>query len=326
MERSTPSLRRQLAFLKLAFLWSTIHAVDSSKIDLNLLQSLEALLAEQNVSRAAKRLGLSQPALSAQLARLRTVFDDKLLVPARRGMTPTAKALELQEPLRAALDQLRGVVTAKRAFDPLKARLTVRIAASDYVQIAVLLELAIQLRRSAPGVRLAIRSLDVPTLEAQMERGDVDIAVLTPELAPASLRRLLLFDERYVAVVRRDHPTVRKHLTLDQFTRLEQVIVSPLGGGFTTPVDAALSGHEKKRSVVLSASSFLFVLETVQRSDMLALVPARLVRDRTDCLRILEPPLPVKGFKILMTWHDRNHDHAGHRWVRQAMFELATGR
>lgn len=296
--------------------------MDTSRIDLNLLQALEALLAERNVTRAAKRLGLSQPALSAQLARLRLFFDDTLLIPARRGMTPTAKALELQEPLRAALERLRGVVTAKRAFDPQTARSTVRIAASDYVQVAVLLDFTLALRRSAPGVRIAIRTLDLPTLAMQMERGDVDIALMTPELAPGSLRRLPLFDERYVAVVRRDHPAVRKSLTFEQFVRLEHVIVSPLGGGFTTPVDVALSARtQKKRDVVLSAASFLFVLETIRRSDMIALVPSRLVRQSDDHVRIFEPPLPVKGFKILMTWHDRNHDHVAQRWVRQALFE-----
>lgn len=293
--------------------------MDTSRIDLNLLQALEALLAERNVTRAAKRLGLSQPALSAQLARLRTLFSDALLVPGRRGMTPTARALELQEPLREALDRLRHVVTDNRAFDPSKARLTVRIAASDYAQVAVLLDFALTLRRSAPSVRMAIRNLDVPALEAQMERGDVDIALLTPELAPGPLWRMPLFDERYVAVVRRDHPAVRKRLTLEQFVRLEHVIVSPLGGGFTTPLDAALSMRAKKRDVVLSAASFLFVLETIERSNMLALVPGRLVRDREDRLRILEPPLPVKGFKILMTWHDRTHHHPGYRWVREAL-------
>ncbi len=323
---SNRSLHRRGIFAKLESFWPTIHAVDTSRIDLNLLESLEALLAERNVTRAARRLGLSQPALSAQLARLRTFFDDALLIPGRRGMTPTAKALELQEPLRAALDRLRGVVTANRSFDPLRARLTVRIAASDYVQVAVLLELALALRRSAPGVRIAIRSLDVPALEAQMERGDVDLAVLTPELAPGALRRLPLFEERYVAVVRRGHPTLRRRLTLEQFARLEHVIVSPLGGGFTTPVDALLSARARKRSVVLSASSFLFVLETIRRSDMLALVPARLIGQSEGGVCVFEPPLPVKGFKIVMAWHDRTHDHAGHRWVRTALSESVSPR
>lgn len=312
--------------MKLDLLWTIIHPVDTSRLDLDLLQALEVLLAERNVTRAAARLGLSQPALSAQLARLRTMFGDALLVPGRRGMAPTAKALELQEPLRAALDQVRAVVTARRSFDPTKARMTVHVAASDYVQSAVLLDLALALRRDAPGLRLAIRALDVPALVSAMERGDVDVAVLTTDLVPPSLRRRPLFDERYVAVARKDHPIVRGRLGLDRFAKLEHVMVSPLGGGFRSPVDGALAALGRKRDVVLSAASFLFVLEAIERSDMVALVPSRLVRDRGDRLRTFEPPLPVPGFSIVMAWHDRNHDHAGHRWVRQALADVVSAR
>jgi hypothetical protein len=118
--------------------------VDTSAIDLNLPVALDALLAERNVTRAAARLRLSQPALSARLARLRAAFGDPLLVPAARGMTLTTKALELEAPLRAALAQVRGVVTAARGFDPRKDALTLHIAASDYTQTAVLLDFTLR--------------------------------------------------------------------------------------------------------------------------------------------------------------------------------------
>src|ERR1700722_15918702 len=116
-----------------------IHSMDTSKVDLNLLVTLEALLAEQNVTKAAARLNLSQPAVSAQLNRLRDVFEDPLLVPAHRGMTPTAKALELLAPLRQALDQLRTPLASHGSFSPGRATLTVTIACTDYIQAAVVL-------------------------------------------------------------------------------------------------------------------------------------------------------------------------------------------
>ena len=162
--------------------------MDSKRLDLNLLVTLEALLVEQNVTKAAARLHLSQPAVSAQLSRLRDVFDDPLLIPAQRRMTPTAKAIELLDPLRQALDQVRATVATHRNFDPAKARLTVAIACTDYLQAAVVKPLVAELRTSAPGVRVALRNLDIAQLEAQMAGGDVDLALMTPQAAPPSLR------------------------------------------------------------------------------------------------------------------------------------------
>jgi DNA-binding transcriptional LysR family regulator len=169
---------------------------------------------EQNVTKAAARLHLSQPAVSAQLSRLRDVFDDPLLIPAQRGMTPTAKAVELLDPLRQALDQVRATVAMHRNFDPAKATLTVAIACTDYLQAAVIKPLMVDLRTRAPGVRVALRHLDTPQLEAQMARGDVHLALMTPQAAPPGLRTRHLFDEPYVLIGRRDHPQLRDGLTV----------------------------------------------------------------------------------------------------------------
>jgi len=298
--------------------------MDTTRLDLNLLVTLEALLAERNVTKAAARLALSQPAVSAQLARLRGVFDDPLLLPAQRGMTPTAKALELHEPLRQALDQVRAAVATHRTFDPATARATIAIAASDYLQAAVLQPLVLDLRRRAPGVRVALRNIDALQLEDQMARGAVDLALLTPDAAPKSLRSRKLFDERYVLIARLNHPTVRKRLSTEQFAALEHVVVSPRGGGFTTGVDTALAAMGHKRSVVLSAASFLFVPEIVAHSDFVALVPRRLVQDRADRLQVVECPFPVTGFSISLLWHERNHGHAAQRWVRESLIEATA--
>lgn len=296
--------------------------MDTRRLDLNLLVTLEALLAEQNVTKAAARLHLSQPAVSAQLSRLRDLFGDALLIPSQRGMTPTAKALELLAPLRQALDHVRSTVVAQ-AFDPATAELTVTIACTDYLQAAVVLPLVIALRARAPAVRVALRHLDLSQLEAQMARGDVDLALMTPSAAPPTLRTRHLFDERYVLIGRRKHPHLRKAMTVAAFADLEHVIVSLRGGEFDTAVDdtLALLGHRRK--VVLSAASFLSVPEIVARSNLVALVPQRLVRGRTDQLRSIEPPLPVEGFAVGMVWHERNHGHSGQRWFREALLASA---
>jgi DNA-binding transcriptional LysR family regulator len=305
-------------------LLDTIHAMYSKRLDLNLLVTLEALLVEQNVTRAAARLHLSQPAVSAQLNRLRALFNDPLLIPAQRGMTPTAKAIELLSPLRQALDQLRATVIVQGDFNPAKARLTVAIACTDYAQTAVIEPLVIELRPKAPGVRIAVRNLDLPHLETQMARGDVDLALLRPQDSPPSLRTRHLFDERYVLIGRRNHGRLRRGLTVEEFAKLEHVVVSLRGGEFATPVDKALAMLGHKRNVVLSAASFLSVPEIVSKSNFVALVPERLVANRTDKLKVVDCPLPVEGFAIGMVWHERSHGHGGHRWMRNLIASLVS--
>jgi DNA-binding transcriptional LysR family regulator len=302
--------------------WGSIQKMDIGRIDFNLLATLETLLRERSVSRAAMRLHLSQPALSAQLARLRTLFGDPLFIPSHRGMTPTPLALQLQPALAAALAQLRQVVVQARAFDPLRDSFTARIAASDYAQAALLLDWTLALRAQAPGLRLALRDIDPARLAAQLEAGDVDLAVLTPEGIAASLRSRPLFEENYVFIARRGHPALRRTLDLARFCALEHVMVSPRGGGFATPVDALLDAQGLQRRVVLSASTFQSVPDLVERSDLVALVPARIVAQRGR-LRVLAPPLPVPGFAMHMAWHDRSHGDAAQRWVRERLLDFA---
>lgn len=296
--------------------------MDGSSLDFNLLAAFEVLLAERNVTRAAARLHLSQPALSARLNRLRELLGDPLLLPARRGMIPTDRALALEQPLREALERLRAVVAERAPFDPARATLTVAIAATDYIQQVLLLPLILALRREAPGLRIAWRALDVPRLAEQMERGEVDLAILIPETAPARLQARKLFDETYVCIARRGHPEFRRKLDLDRFVALDHVMVSPRGGGFAGPTDEALALHGRARRVVLSIPSFLMVPEIVARSDLVALVPERLVRNRTESLILCEPPLFVPGFAIGMLWHDRNGLPPAQRWLRERLASL----
>ncbi|SEL07156.1 transcriptional regulator, LysR family [Roseateles sp. YR242] len=313
--------------------------MDTSRLDLNLLVTLEALLVERNVTRAAARLHLSQPAVSAQLNRLRDLFDDPLLLPAQRGMTPTAKALDLLGPLRASLDQVRGAVAANLDFDPATADLTLTIAASDYMQTALVQPLVLRLLQRAPGVRVAVRHMDPHQIDGQLARGDVDVGFLMPSEAPASARLRHLFHERYVLIARRGHPELQGQgqgktrgkdkdkcsLTPRRFASLAQVMVSPAGGAFTSPVDHVLAAHGLQRRVVLSAASFLFVPGIVARSDLVALVPERLVKGRAAGLQVLACPLPIEGFEMAMVWHERNHGHLAQRWLRDEILAVAAG-
>lgn len=293
--------------------------MDTRRLDLNLLLALDALLMESNVTRAARRLHLSQPALSARLRRLRSIFRDPLLVPAQKGMIPTQRALELREPLREALEKLYTVIAERTPFDPAQADLVINIAGSDYVQCVLLRPLMAALKRQAPQMRCAWRQLNPPALFDQMERTEIDLAIMTVNTAPAQLRSRTLFSERYVFIARRNHPRIRRSVDLDTFVELEHVVVSPRGGGFSGPTDAVLRSRHRSRRVALSVATFLIVPEIVAQSDLVAVVPERLVGNHADRLLVREPPVPIAGFTMGMVWHERTTAHPAHRWFRETL-------
>jgi DNA-binding transcriptional LysR family regulator len=302
----------------------TIHSMDTTRMDLNLLVSLDVLLAERNVTKAAARLGLSQPALSAQLNRLRDLFEDPLLVPAHRGMIPTAKAIELLGPLRASLDQLRSTLQSHDSFVPRTAGLTVALACTDYVEATVVTPLILALREQAPKVRLAVHRLNPTRLAGQLADGDVDLAIATPDPSQPTLRTRHLFDETYVLIGRDGHPRIRDGETPEGFAGLEQVMVSPSGGSFLTSVDALLEALGFQRKVVASAASFLVIPGIVATSDLVALAPRRLLQTRLPPLDVVEVAWLSEQFEVAMLWHERCHQHQGHRWIRDLVHNLTA--
>jgi len=203
------------------------------RLDLNLLVTLDVLLAEHNVTRAAERLNFSQPSISVHLAKLRDIFGDPLLLPGPRGMRPTARADELREPLREALEALERAVAPASAFDPAQATNTWKVAASDYGESTVILSALVGLRTQAPGSRLAVLDLSPQHLVKQAEQGVIDLALHTSEDAPLELHRRALFTERYMLAGRAGHPKLQCKPTREQFCELEHVLVSPEGGGFS---------------------------------------------------------------------------------------------
>jgi DNA-binding transcriptional LysR family regulator len=290
--------------------------INLRRLDLNLLVTLDVLLAEHNVTRAAQRLHFSQPSISVHLAKLRDIFGDPLLLPGPRGMRPTARAEELREPLRLALEALGRAVSPATPFDPAEATQTWRIAASDYGESTILLPALKGLRAAAPGTRLAAVELRPPQLARQAEQGDLDLALHTTQGAPPGLHRRPLFAERYVLAGRAGHPRLKRKPTLAQFCALDHAIVSPNGSGFSGPTDEALAQVGLGRRVVLSVPHFLFLMEALASTDLVAMLPSRLVRD-SKILRMVEPPLEVAGYEMSMLWHERSHRDPAHQWLRE---------
>jgi len=294
-----------------------------SSLDLNLLRTLNVLLAEQNVSKSADRLHLSQPSVSVQLAKLREIFKDPLLLPGPRGMRPTARADSLREPLSNALDALSRVISPSQAFDPASASVTWKVAATDYSEDTVLLPALHALREQAPGTRLSVVQLASRTLAKQCEVGEIDLAFHTADEAPEGLHQRSLFTEKYVLVSRPGHPRLKRRMTLAQFCRLDHVIVSPDGGGFAGVTDVALARLNMQRRVVLSVPHFTFVRDVVLRTDLVALLPSRLVGTSTELL-VLPPPIEIPGYEMLMLWHERSHRDPSHRWLRELIGSATT--
>ncbi|EIC83277.1 LysR family transcriptional regulator [Serratia sp. M24T3] len=286
-----------------------------ANMDLNLLLTLDALLTEHNVTRAAQRLHLSQPSVSVQLAKLRDIFNDPLLLPGPRGMLPTARADELRQPLRDAIELLRLAVSPVSHFDPTKSDKIWRVSASDYGESAVLLPALKGFRIAAPFARLAIFETQPAKVGRKLELGEIDLLFHTGDGIPGGLRRRKLFDETYRLVSRVGHPTLKKNPGLDEFNQLEHVMVSPDGGGFYGITDKVLSECGLKRKVVLSVPHFLFVLSALATTDLVAMLPARLIGNN-PALQIFEPPLEVPGFEMAMLWHERSHRDPAHQWLR----------
>lgn len=293
-----------------------------ARLDLNLLVTLDTLLAERNVTRAARRLHLSQPSVSVQLAKLRTFFDDPLLLPGPRGMRPTARAEALREPLRVALMGLESAVLPSSPFEPARADVTWRVAAADYSELVIVAPTVARLRAEAPGTRLAV--LQVPPLQVAtaLDQGHLDLCLHTVHDAPEGLRSRTLFREHYVLVGRAGHPRLRRRPSLAQLCALEHVLVSPDGGGFLGPTDRVLAEAGVSRRVVLSVPRFMSAMAVLAQSDLVAMLPSRLVAGRKD-LRVVAAPIAVPGFDIAMLWHERSHRDPAHRWLRDRLATTA---
>ncbi|WGD30576.1 LysR family transcriptional regulator [Ancylobacter sp. WKF20] len=297
---------------------------DIRELDLNLLRALDALLDERSVTRASERLGLTQPAVSGMLTRLRASFGDPLFVRTRRGIVPTARAGELAPAVKQILADIAGLMELP-LFDPATASLTVSIAATDYALDAVIVPFIARLRRTAPNIRVAVRPLDEARIIDEFERGDIDLALMTPEAAPPELHFRALFDEHYVGVLREGHPDAPgPALGLARFCALDHVLVSFAGDRFRGVVDTALAAQRLERRVVVTLSSFLALLQLVRSTDLIATVPSRLVAG-VPGLATFPPPLAIPGFTKLAVWHARTHRSPAHRWVRAQLAEAVVG-
>jgi len=297
-----------------------ITVMDLKQADIGLLVGLSALLETQSVTQAAQALNLSQPAMSAQLARLRDLFGDPLLVASGRRLVPTTRAEALKEPLRKLLGDLDALIKEGSAFDAATTTATFRLIGTDYVHGVVAPTLAKTLATAAPHSRLALLPLDPPTVWAALEADKADAALITG-MTFADAKRRPGLDEDFLVIQRKGHLRGTGPLSLDAFCAVEHVLVSPEGGGFTGAIDRRLEAMGRRRRVACSVPGFFLVPALIASSDYLCVLPRRIATQHALSLDWAELPFTSPTFRIDLVWHPRRQHDPSHIWFRNSVVD-----
>jgi DNA-binding transcriptional LysR family regulator len=286
--------------------------MDLRRVDLNLLLLVDAVLREGSASGAARRLRLSQPAVSQGLKRAREVFGDPLLARHGNRLLPTPRAIALQPELLAVLERVKGMLTPPR-FEPATAARDFILASSDLGQVLVLPALVARISREAPSCRAKV----VPPPASLDTADQFDLVVMGAPVARGPVRWRTLFEDRFVMLARRDHPALSGPLSLEHFTRMPQALVSPRAEGFEGPVDAALARFGLRRPVAVMLHSFMTLPAILAESDLVAAVPLRFAE--LPLVRMLcghrELPLEAPTYEMKIVWHVTRSVDPSREWL-----------
>jgi DNA-binding transcriptional LysR family regulator len=300
-----------------------ITVMNVQDIDLNLLRVFDAVLRERGVTRAAARLGLTQPAVSNALARLRALFGDALFVRTPAGMDATPFARGVAEPVRQALALLESALAHGPGFEPATSTRAFRFYMSDLGQVEFLPPLVERVQGVAPGVRLEAVASDLEHISDALGAGALDLAVgFLPALGPP-VQRHALFRDPYVCLMRADHPGIEKKLTKKKFLEASHVLVTYRGGGHRV-IEEALERAGVARRIALRVPHFTVVPMVLERTDLILTLPARVARvyERRGNFRSLPPPVPIPQAEVAVYWHERFEADPGNRWLREQIIEL----
>ncbi|HLW94194.1 MAG TPA: LysR family transcriptional regulator [Solirubrobacteraceae bacterium] len=301
-------------------------AMELGSIDLNLLVALDALLSERSVTRAAARVGLSQPGMSNALARLRRLFDDPLLVRRGSALVPTTRAESLVEPVREALALIRGALETPTTFDPARERRTFRLSCSDYSVLMLVGPLVRALAQDAPGLTVEV----LPRLAnagRALGAGEVDLVVEPPEImGDVDLHAMRLWEDRWECCVWAGNSRVGRRMTLADYMSLGHLVYSMGGPGQPVALpDRHLARLGIDRRVEVSVESFLLAPFLLQGTDLVALVPKRAEAylRRTGDIRILRSPVEFPVLVEMLWWHPRADSDSAHSWLRSRIGQIA---
>jgi DNA-binding transcriptional LysR family regulator len=293
-------------------------------IDLNLLVVFDALMTERQVTRAGERLGLSQPATSNALARLRSLTKDELFVRSSGKLQPTPVAIALAQQIQPALSQIQTALSTAQPFDPLTSDRVFSIGMSDHVEFVLLPRLLEKLETTAPHVKIQVRSGNRQQLLARLDRGEIDVMCgLFPDKI-AWHEQQLLFREQFVCVCRRDHPSIGDSLSLEEYVNADHLLVS-VQEDMVGRVDYLLAQQNLTRNIAVSTPHFLVAPSILARTNLIVTLVQRVAQRfaPTLNLKILPCPLPLKGFSVFMRWHQSMRDRATNSWLRSTIAEVA---
>lgn len=293
-----------------------MHQTHLRSVDLNLLVALEALLEERSVTRAALRLGMSQPAVSRALGRLRSLFSDALLVDGPGGYLLSRRAEELQPALRQTLAGIGQMLDA-RPFNPGSSTGSVRLFMTDLHAVVLAPRLLARLAEEAPKLELDILPPG-PALMDALANDDADAVVGVIDEAPAGIHRRTLFEDRYATFMRTGHPAAGRKLTLTRYLALDHLVVNVTGTG-SAPVDEMLRAMGRSRRVAARVPNFFAAMEIVAASELVVTLAASLAGTAGCASRIvvMNPPVDPGHFNVSLLWHARHQESPRHVWLRQ---------
>jgi DNA-binding transcriptional LysR family regulator len=302
--------------------------MDIRKVDLNLLVVFDMLLRLRSVSRTAETLGMSQPAMSLALKKLRSAFADPLFVRGSRGLSPTPRAEQLAVPVQHVLDQIKNDVLRQPSFKPATTERTFTFNMADVGELVFLPRLYAHLRAVAPGANIRTVSTPPAQLAEAMQSGEVDLAVgYFPQLQGAAIYQQRLFSHSFVCILRKDHPLSGGQITKKQFLDAEHVVVQQEGKSHEL-FEEAIVAQGLKRRVVLSIPHFLAIPLVIAESDLIVTVPYAIGMSfaKMASLKMLRPPIEVGPAEVKQHWHARFHHDEANRWIRGVVAELFLGK
>jgi DNA-binding transcriptional LysR family regulator len=299
-------------------------AMNLAAVDLNLLVAFDAMLTEGSVSGAAQRIGLSQPAMSKRLGRLRALLRDDLFVRSGDGVRPTERALDLADAIRSALRQIEDALGGYGRFDAPRSARAFRIGAMDHIAAVLLPHAMAMVCAQAPRAALIVRAMDRRQLVDALDRGDIDVALAALPDAPGTLRRAALFEERYVSLVSARHREIKEKLTLALFLKYPHLLITHVGD-LKGAVDRLLDERGLKRQVAMSVPYHLAVPAIIAGTDMIATLSERAVRlSGWPGVRAFPVPIEFPSFRETMLWHRRNDNDPAHTWLRRLILDASN--
>ena len=292
-----------------------------SKVDLNLFIVFDAIYTEANLTRAGQIIGITQPAVSNALARLRETFNDPLFVRTAQGMVPTPMAQNIISPVRSALALLRVSVQESRTFNPLQANKTFRISMTDLTEAVILPPLFQRLRRQAPAVVVESFLSHRRETTSDLAAGRLDFAVDAPLNTDAQVRHVKFMEDRYVCAMRQGHPLATKaSISLDDYLALTHIHISTRRNGLGQ-VDLALGKIGLQRKITLRSQHYLMASNVLQHTDMVMTVPERFAR-RHDLHFVTLPIHELPNVETHLYWHESTEQDPANRWMREQLIEV----